>query len=212
MKFIGFYTIVLLCSLDAITPSPLENSKVSKSPILKSLVIPGLGELSLGEKKRAKLFGGLEIALWLLVAESIQSKEKSRSNMISYAAIHAGASLKGKDHQFALDVANYLSVEDFNQEQQRMRLSGRVYSTDDYNWKWDSQDHQEQYWNYIRRRAKARKIGMFAIGGMIVNRIVSGINVSYFNKHKQSMTSIKFEPLDLNESVKASKLFLFINF
>ena len=132
--------------------------------------------------------------------------------MISYAAIHAGASLKGKDHQFALDVANYLSVEDFNQEQQRMRLSGRVYSTDDYNWKWDSQDHQEQYWNYIRRRAKARKIGMFAIGGMIVNRIVSGINVSYFNKHKQSKTSIKFEPLDLNESVKASKLFLFINF
>ena len=93
-----------------------------------------------------------------------------------------------------------------------MRLSGRVYSTDDYNWKWDSQDHQEQYWNYIRRRAKARKIGMFAIGGMIVNRIVSGINVSYFNKHKQSKTSIKFEPLDLNESVKASKLFLFINF
>ena len=212
MKFIGFYTIVLLCSLDAITPSPLENSKVSKSPILKSLVIPGLGELSLGEKKRAKLFGGLEIALWLLVAESIQSKEKSRSNMISYAAIHAGASLKGKDHQFALDVANYLSVEDFNQEQQRMRLSGRIYSTDDYNWKWDSQDHREEYWNYIRRRAKARKIGMFAIGGMIVNRIVSGINVSYLNKHKQSKTSIKFEPLDLNASVKASKLSLFINF
>jgi hypothetical protein len=212
MKFIGFYTVVLLCSLNAINPRPIENSKISKSPILKSLVIPGLGELSLGQKKRAKLFGGLEIALWLLVAESIQSKEKSRSNMISYAAIHAGASLKGKDHQFALDIANYLSVEDFNQEQQRMRLSGRVYSTDDYNWKWDSQDHQEQYWNYIRRRAKARKIGMFAIGGMIVNRIVSGINVSYFNKHKQSKTSIKFEPLDLNESVKASKLFLFINF
>mgnify|MGYP001240776538 CR=1 FL=1 len=212
MKFIGFYTVVLLCSLNAINPRPIENSKISKSPILKSLVIPGLGELSLGQKKRAKLFGGLEIALWLLVAESIQSKEKFQSNMISYAAIHAGASLKGKDHQFALDVANYLSVEDFNQEQQRMRLSGRVYSTDDYNWKWDSQDHQEQYWNYIRRRAKARKIGMFAIGGMIVNRIVSGINVSYLNKSKQSKISIKFRPLDLNASVKASKLILLINF
>lgn len=212
MKFVGFYTIFLFCSLNAIDPRPIKNSKISKSPILKSLAIPGLGELSLGKKNRAKLFGGLEIALWLLVAESVQSKKNSRSNMISYAAIHAGASLKGKDHQFALDVANYLSVEDFNQEQQRMRLAGRVYNTDDYNWQWDSQDHREQYWNYIRRRAKARKIEMFSIGGMIVNRIVSGINVSYLNKNKQSKTSIKFIPLDLNESIKAPKLMLFIDF
>ncbi|MBF89621.1 MAG: hypothetical protein CMG75_08130 [Candidatus Marinimicrobia bacterium] len=212
MKSIIFYIIVLLCNLNAINPKPFEDKRITKAPILKSLVFPGLGELSIGKKNHAKFFGGLEITLWLLVAESMQSKKMSRSNMISYAAIHAGASLIGKEDQFAIDVGNYLSAEEYNNEQQRMRLASRVYSSDGYNWEWDSQENQERYWNYIRKHARANKIGMFAIGGMVVNRIVSIINVSYLNRQNKATPLLKFQPFDINDSIKASKLILFINF
>ena len=166
--------------LSAMPQKEADNMTVG-SLILKSAVMPGLGEFSIGEKRRAKVFGGIEVGLWLIVIESAAIKSRSRSKMVSYAAVHANADLSGKGHQFAVDVANYGSSVEFNDEYQRLRLPGRIYS--------------EQYWTYLRARATAQKVGLFALGGMVVNRIVSAIDVSYLARLRDSNVSLHVRPL-----------------
>jgi len=105
-------------------------------------------------------------------------------------------------------VANYGSSDEFNDEYQRLRLSGRVYSDKDYVWEWASEDHREQYWTYLRARAAAQKVGLFALGGMVVNRIASAIDVSYLMKLRDSKVSLHVLPLP-NEG---SQLILSLSF
>ena len=178
------------------------------SLILKSAFMPGLGEFSIGEKRRAKVFGGIEVGLWLIVIESAAMKNRSLSRMVSYAAVHANADLVGKGHQFAVDVANYGSSDEFNGQHQRLRLPGRVYSEKDYVWAWASEKHREQYWTYLRARATAQKVGLFALGGMVVNRIVSAIDVSYLVRLRDSNVSLHVRPLPK----KGSQLILSVSF
>ncbi len=204
------YLISLLigtATLSAAPPKEADDAAVG-SLILKSAVMPGLGELSMGENRRAKIFGGIEVGLWLTVIESMAMKKRSRSNMVSYAALHANAKLAGKGHRFAVDVANYGSSDEFNEEHQRLRLPGRVYSSDDYTWEWASEEHREQYWTYLRARATAQKIGLFAVGGMVVNRIVSAIDVSYLARLRDSGLALHVRPLT-NEG---SQLVLSVSF
>ncbi|MEE2876407.1 MAG: hypothetical protein VX822_01310 [Candidatus Neomarinimicrobiota bacterium] len=175
-------------------PQKVEDMTVG-SLILKSVIMPGLGELSIGERRRAKIFGGIEVGLWLTVVESMAMRKRNRSNMVSYAALHADAKLAGKGHQFAVDVANYMSSDEFNEEHQRMRLPSRIYSIEGYEWAWKSDEHREKYWRYLRSRATAQKIGLFAAGGMVLNRIVSAIDVSYLARLQDSGVSLHVLPL-----------------
>ena len=144
--------------------------------------------------------------------QSAMSRERHQSNMVSYAALHASAKLEGKDDQFAVNIANYMSFEEFNQEHQRMRLVGKIYRTENYYWEWSSEAHREQYWIHLSNRARAEKIGLFAIGGMVVNRILSAINVSYLTRLHQSDLSLRFLPLHIDDPIAGSQLIFTIDF
>ena len=194
MKTVISILLLALAHLSAAVP-PVKSEKEDNSLIIRSALVPGFGELNLGANRRAKFFGGIELGLWLTVIESNAVMHRSRSRMVSYAAVHAGTDLEGKEHQFAVDVANYMSLHEFNEEHQRRRLPSRVYPTEDYDWVWTSEDHREHYWTYLRSRALAEKIALFAMGGMIVNRIASAIDVSYLAKLQDPDLSLHFQPL-----------------
>ena len=194
MRTVITLLLIVLAQLSATDPL-LKSEKKANSLIISSALVPGFGELKLGENRRAKFFGGIELGLWLTVIESNAVMHRSRSKMVSYAAVHADADLDGKEHQFAVDVANYMSFDEFNEEQQRRRLPSRVYPAEGYDWMWTSEDHREHYWTFLRSRALAEKITLFAVGGMIVNRISSAIDVSYLTKLKDSELSLNFRPL-----------------
>ena len=121
MKTVITILLIVLAPLSATDP-PAKSEQKANSLIISSALVPGFGELKLGENRRAKFFGGIELGLWLTVIESNAVMHRSRSKMVSYAAVHAGADLDGKEHQFAVDVANYMSFDEFNEEQQRRRL------------------------------------------------------------------------------------------
>ncbi|MBH31899.1 MAG: hypothetical protein CMG71_07945 [Candidatus Marinimicrobia bacterium] len=207
MKHCLVHLVIGLTALFAM-PQKEDDEVTVRSLILKSAIMPGLGEFSIGEKRRAKVFGAIELGLWLTFIESAAIKDRSRSRMVSYAAVHANAALVGKGDQFAVDVANYGSLDAFNDEHQRLRLPGRVYSEKDYAWEWESEEHREQYWTYLRARAIAQKVGLFALGGMVLNRIASAIDVSYLARLRDSNVSLHVLPL-LNEG---SQLILSFSF
>lgn len=79
-----------------------------------------------------------------------------------------------------LNVGNYLSTEAYNEARQRERLAGDVYPDDEnFDWQWDSDENRREYGDYWRRRNLAGEIALFAMGGMVLNRIISVIDASY---------------------------------
>ena len=63
---------------------------------------------------------------------------------------------------------------------QRERLPADVYPDEEnFTWRWDSNESREKYGTYWSRRNRADEIALFVMGGMVLNRIISVIDVSY---------------------------------
>ena len=177
---------------------PLPKSKA----MARSLLLPGLGEMSVGQRRIGKIFTVVEIGLWLALAESYWSRNMYQSRLEAYASVHAGISLNGRDDTFMLNVGNYVSTEAYNEAKQRERLAGDVYPNDDnFVWRWDSNENREQYGDYWSRRNRAGEIALFAMGGMVLNRIISVIDVSYLLGVKAEGVEVSVLPMTKNQTV-----------
>ena len=78
------------------------------SPIFKSAVLPGLGQLELGEKKRSKVFSLIEVTLLATCLGSYYFSDKQIKNYKSFSADHAGVNIRNKNHKYWVDIGNYI--------------------------------------------------------------------------------------------------------
>ena len=71
-------------------------------PKLHSLMLPGWGELDLGEVNRAEWFFIQEAALWLVYFGATKSSNWYESDYLAFAEIHAGVDMQGKNYLYAV--------------------------------------------------------------------------------------------------------------
>tara|TARA_B100000035_G_scaffold312282_2_gene323419 strand:+ start:791 stop:1453 length:663 start_codon:yes stop_codon:yes gene_type:complete len=177
---------------------PLSKSKA----MVRSLLLPGLGEMSVGQSRTGKIFTGIEIGLWLALAESYWSRNMYQSRLEAYAAVHADISLDARDDTFLLNVGNYMSTEAYNETKQRERLPADVYPDEEnFTWRWDSNESRGKYGTYWSRRNRADEIALFVMGGMVLNRIISVIDVSYIFGNKAEGVEVSLLPVTKNGTV-----------
>jgi len=189
----------------------LSRTPSLKSSIVKSILVPGLGEFSLGKINRGRLFSQIELALWLTFAESRRRASLTESTLQSFAAIHAGAKLEQKSDRYYVDIGNYESMEAYNEAQQRYREPGEVYSKQaGFDWKWDKEMNRRKYRRYRIQKNTARMVSQFAIGGMILNRIISVIDVRYLVKASHSKSRITIQPFMENNACGAQLRFAYL--
>ena len=160
---------------------------------IKSLILPGWGELSEGNKKRAKIFLYAESIL-VISAYSFNSLSNIyESDYIAYARTHANVNLGNGDYMFALDVGSNDNIEDFNNIKERNRTlivnlnsegeiireyNHEIYPEGgDYDWNWDSDSNRETFNSMRIKSINYEKYAGFAIGGMILNRVISFLDV-----------------------------------
>tara|TARA_B100001123_G_C14926271_1_gene873844 strand:+ start:18 stop:659 length:642 start_codon:yes stop_codon:yes gene_type:complete len=150
------------------------------SPILKSLIFPGWGEYALGNKKRGKVFAVTESFIIISILGSYSKANTFKSNYEAYAAQHAGVSILGKNRQYWVDIGNYLSIDQFNEEHLRWRDYNALYQqNDNWSWHWDNDENRKSF-EKMRIKADTWKLrGSFLIGGMVLNHIVSAIDSLY---------------------------------
>jgi len=161
--------------------------------ILKSALIPGLGEFDLGRNNRGRLFSQIELLLWISLLESNRRVSLHESNLQSFAANHAGAKLKGKDNQYYINIGNFESMVAFNEAQQRLRQSGEVYSDKiRYFWMWDEEKNRLKYRRIRIQKETIRRVSQFVIGGLILNRIISVIDIRYLYKISERNSGLSF--------------------
>ncbi|MFQ5631552.1 MAG: hypothetical protein ACE5I1_22500, partial [bacterium] len=139
------------------------NPPHTHSAFLKSLVIPGWGQYSLGAKASGRNFVISEI---LLIGTSIGFKVYSNwleDDFSAFAAQHAGiANIDNKSNQFWVDIGNFDSVFDFNDEKLRQRNTRDLRATegDDF-WQWDNEANRAAFEDLRIKKDRAAERSSF---------------------------------------------------
>ena len=158
-------------------------------PIVKSLIVPGCGEASLGHQKSSRLFINLEAILLVSSLSAYKIGDIKKNEYIAFADEHAGAKYLS-DHRYWVDIGNYNSNQAFDEEHLRMR-DGKEGQWSSYPWYWEGGNSYRQQFEKMRIDSdKFFFAGKFIIGGIILNHIVSGINTLYLTrlKHNNKLT------------------------
>jgi len=174
--------IILSFIIIPLSAQEVEKSK-SLSPIIKSLILPGSGEYALGNPSRGRTFVISEIALIFSVVSVYHFSSFNEQKYIAFAAEHSGAQPKGKDHHYWVDIGNYISIKEFNEEHLRFRENDALYEeTEEWIWEWDTDDNRSTF-ESTRIKSDIWKLGgKFLIGGLVVNHIVSAIDALYLTR------------------------------
>ena len=176
--------IIIFLFLQVVFSQEINLNKDSRdpliSPVLKSLVFPGWGEYSLGYQQRGRIMALTESVIFISILGSYSNSNKFESNYKAYAAQHAGVSPIGKNRQYWIDIGNYSSIDQFNEEHLRWRDFNAVYKQDkNWNWVWND-DGNRIFFEKMRIKADTWKLrASFLIGGMVLNHIISAIDALY---------------------------------
>jgi hypothetical protein len=95
----------------------------------------------------------------------------------TFAQLNAGVSLSGKSRRFQLALAQYNSLEEYNDFQLRSRNWDQLLADREENrWQWKSDETREEYSNLRETSDRARNQLPAIAGLMVVNRALSAIS------------------------------------
>ena len=175
----------------------------SIEPQFKSLLVPGLGEASLGNKKRAKFFLGTEFSLLTAAIGTYSISKRQMSDLVAYASIESGIDLENRGMIFLVNVGNYDSLLEYNNEKARQRDFDSMYEEIPANsWDWSSDNSRKKYENMRLRQAAYSQAFSFVVAGMIVNRIVSYFDTVYLSRLEKNSSNIQSYMVSDNDGLK----------
>ncbi len=166
----------------AASSQPLARQSPQKAPsrgsiFMKSLLLPGWGQYSLRAKSSARNFLIAEITLWGAVAGFHIYGNWLKEDYIDFAAAHAGVVTAGKKQQFWVDIGNFDSVEDFNEEKLRQGNLAALRDADGpESWRWDSAENRRKFESLRIRSDRAYERSNFSVFAVVANHLVSAIH------------------------------------
>jgi len=175
-----FRTLILLTLITS-----LFAQEAPKNTVLKSIILPGWGELSY-KSNSAYIFLGTEAALWLGFAGLRYSGHVQNLDMINYARLHAGVTDYPAGNDYWSDLGDFMSYAEHEEEMLENRTPEKIYNTN-YQWEWDTNDNLLTFERMFRNKELTLLSSEFVLTGMIVNRIASVINVRYLKNKNMSL-------------------------
>jgi len=142
----------ILLLITVVSPSFAEGK--GGSAFLQSLLIPGWGQYSLGQEKTALMFISAEVLCLGGILGLRAYGSSARDDYKALAAANAGV-IGDHGHEFYVDVGNWMTVDDFNNQRMLERNFGRIYSGDDEYWRWNSEDDRATMENIRIRSDRA---------------------------------------------------------
>lgn len=143
-----------------------------------SLLLPGAGEWALGEKNLAKIFIGTDLAMLAGYFGSRAYADVLEKDFHAFAAQHAGIISRNKTEQYWIDIGNASNIYLFNERRRVQRnLEATWPETDQFYWQWDEEANRIKYVDLRSKQHRWERAATFIVGGMILNRIISMIDV-----------------------------------
>ena len=147
--------------------------------LLYSLLLPGMGELSLGKYDQGKYFTIAEGVLWLTWGSFQWYGNWVQDDARRFAAQHAGVDPGGKSDQYFIDIGNFRSVYAFNDQVLLDRDPQKLYPPNSaFYWNWDADSDREQYRQLRVASDEAYNDSRFVVAAVLVNHVVSAVNAA----------------------------------
>ena len=177
MRKNNFYIIIII----------IFSSSIYPSQIWKSFILPGWGEKSLNNNVKGDAHLLSDLILFSSVFFCGNQYETYRNDYRIYGSDNAGVNWYGKNDLFAAHVGNYNSMEEFNNQQLlNFGPSAFTYSGESYYWDWNSDSViRNQYDTWRNKSELYDEAKGFLIAGMLLNRIISMINVLSIEKENK---------------------------
>lgn len=191
-----FFNFLLVLNAQQETVSPYGKA------IIASILLPGTGELILGDKIKSKIFYGVEGIIWLGYA-GFQWYGSSRNNDAKlFAKFYAGADLAQKKDDYFRILERYDNSDEYNNdilrearelypeslansaEKQREYLQKYGYFGE-AEWDWNSDSSRILYWEKRKVARVALQRAGFFLAGALVNRLISMIDCAFFTPVKK---------------------------
>lgn len=163
---------------------PSLNSAESSLPspvgaLLRSFLLPGWGHYYVDKKNwnRGIIHLGADLALIGAYTGYSVSANRLEGNLNTFASQHAGVDVKSRSRDFLLSVAEFRSLEEYNDYQLRSRNWDKIYEPTASNyWNWDTDQNRRSFVQMDTKVQDHRQQLPAVVSLMVVNRIISGIH------------------------------------
>ena len=160
-----------------------------------SALLPGMGELYLGESSYTRPFVWVDASLWMTTIVSYIVGERYITSAHNYASRYAGLNTSSKKMSLLNAVGDYRSrsgvkgqnssPDDSENYNQAMLRAGKAIDSEfkaSIDWDWGSSDNpettsrKEHYKDLLGNYRISRMVFQIAVGALVVNRIASVLN------------------------------------
>ena len=178
-----------------------EKSKKTLNPVIQSALIPGWGQKSLQYSDRSRLFTYVETGLLISILGSTAYANILKKNYIAFAVEHAAISSAGKNHKYWVDIGNFKTIEDYNDEHLRNREMDDIYDANlRWSWDWDEDSNRNAFEQKRILSDQMKQVATFGAGAIVLNHIVSAIDALYL-KRIDSKKELSVQPWVPSEMV-----------
>lgn len=160
----------------ALQPAQESERKSAGLAILYSVLLPGMGELYAGDYSSGQYFTIADGVFWGFVAGFNIYGNIEKNNYQSYAEAYGGVTSEGKNGDYWATIGDYSDIEQFNTIQELNRDYNLAYNEQTHYWKWENEVARKDYRNSWSASEQAYNNVRFAVGALVLNRIVSAIN------------------------------------
>ncbi len=210
---------LLLASVLILLPGISEADLSSrKGAMLRSVLLPGWGQMHLGHSTRGIVFMSLDVLTWTGVGLSYLEGTFNRDDYRWLAVSEAGVSVSGRSGDFLDDMSDFASSAEFNDYIHRL---ARYYYPDDPDaqrayfeshalyggdsWDWSSDAARNQFTDRLRDSRQWFRRSMYIAAFAVVNRVVSVIDASLLDESQPGVyTSLSFPEFRDFSSVRFS--------
>ena len=184
----NFVVILFLLNI-----SVLSNKIFGMHPSLQSAVMPGWGQTTLKNKKHARAFAFIEFTLWTTYIGSYTFSNHQKNKYRSFATKHASVNPENKNHNYWVDIGNYIDIEHHNEEHLRWRTFDQLYAEKD-KWYWDSYENMKKFESMRINSDLLKKNCEYILGAITLNHIISAIDSLYITRTRD-VNKITIYPL-----------------
>ncbi|MEI7812747.1 MAG: hypothetical protein WCJ01_10025 [Ignavibacteria bacterium] len=164
-------------SLPSLLTEHTPEKKSGMLAVLYSLVLPGMGELYAGSYQSGKYFTIAEGAIWGAYIGINTYSSWKRNSYKSYASSFGGVNSDNKNTDYYANIGDFVNIDDFNREKALGAEFNRMYDNTSQNyWNWKTEAHRREYKILWVSGEQAYNNLRFAVGALIVNRVVSAFN------------------------------------
>jgi hypothetical protein len=183
--------------------------------ILASVALPGTGQMLLGSARRGEALLWLDGAIWALWSGFSWSSSAHEHEARIAAGREAGADLTVKESRYYRALERYDNSDEYNAD---VRSDARdlypndperqhaYYESEGYfgaqAWNWSSDSARYRYWGTRRAGRDAALNAQFAVGALLLNRLVSLVDCAFFAGRQGSVNRVEFRPGESAPGIK----------